>query len=138
MRGSAPVDLSRRLRRLRVAADRHHAGQAISAGGGHLENTCAFVGLDGEAVAEGDDFAGIGGDAIARNNDADKIHGISGGDGNDFAGRLQMARGAQRFHSDGQSELLTQKSADETAAANFAAIFQPAQSDQQLAPLGKY
>ena len=44
------------------------------------------------------------------------------------------AHSPQRFDRDGQRELLAEESADKSPAANFAAIFQTAQSDQQFAP----
>ena len=41
---------------------------------------------------------------------------------------------AQRIHGHRQGKLLADKSADEAPAANFAAIFQPAEVDQHVTP----
>src|SRR5215472_4200345 len=109
----------------------------FSAGSRELEDVGMGGGLDGEAVAEGDEFAGVGGDAFAGNDDADKIERIGGRDGDDFARGLLMARGPQGFNSDGQCELLTKKIGDKAATANFPAILEAAKRNQQLAPLGK-
>src|SRR5439155_645311 len=68
---------------------------------------------------------------------AHQVKWISGRDGDEFGGCFLTARGTQRFHGHRQSELLSQEIADEAAPPNFAAIFQPAQRDEQLAPFGK-
>lgn len=80
---------------------------AISAHGGHSNDSRPFVELNGDPVAEGDYFAGIGGDAIAGNNDADKIQRIGGRYGDDFSKWLLTAHGAQGFYGHRQSELLS-------------------------------
>ena len=47
---------------------------------------------------------------------------------------IELAHRSHRFHRDRQGKLLAQKSIDKTPAANFAAILQPAEARQQLAP----
>ena len=53
-----------------------------------------------------------------------------------LAGR-QIAHGAQRIHRHRQRKLFAEEAVDEAAAANFAAIFEAAEGDQQLTPLGQ-
>src|ERR1700730_8228675 len=87
-----------------------------------------FLG-EGDAIAEGDELAGVGGNAWAGHKDSGQVERVSGGNCDEFAGGLLLAHGAERFHRDGQSELFSEESANKAAAADFAAIFEPAQGD---------
>src|SRR5580704_1075249 len=73
-------------------------------------------------------------DAITWYQHANQVQGIRRGHGDDFPRSRLLSHCAQRFHCDGQRELLAEKSADKAAAANLALIFQPSKRDEQLAP----
>ena len=75
--------------------------------------------LDGDAIAKCNKLAGIGGDAFAGNDDANEIQWVGGGQRDDFAAWLLIALGAQRVDRHAESELLSEKAADEPTAANF-------------------
>src|ERR1700722_18059623 len=50
---------------------------------------------------------------------------------------MLVARGAQRFHSYRQRELLPEETAHESSAANLSAIFETAKGQQNFAPARK-
>jgi hypothetical protein len=85
--------------------------------------------LDGDTIAKCNELARIGRDSFAGNDNADEIQRIGCGEGDEFAGQRLVALGTQRVDGHAESKLLSEKAADESAAANFAAIFEAAQSD---------
>src|SRR5207237_5883021 len=72
--------------------------------------------------------------ALAGNNDADEIERISSRNASHLTRTLRATHRAQRFQGDWQCELLADKAADEASATHFAAVFQPAETLQQLPP----
>lgn len=93
--------------------------------------------FDGDTVAKRDKLTGIGGDSFAWNDNADQIQRVGGRERDEFARQGLVALRTQRVYGHAQSKLLSEETADETAAANFAAILKAAQSDQELPPVGE-
>ncbi len=73
--------------------------------------------------------------AIARNNNPHQVQRVRSRDHNPFASvHRQLTMRPQRFDRDRKRELLSQESIDESPAAHFSAIFEPAIADLQFAP----
>src|SRR6266446_10644541 len=113
----------------------------LSARHRHCENIRlrerSFVGFDGDTIAKSDRASGVRGNAFARNYDADEIQRICCGNRRNFARRILFALGPQRFHGQGQGELLAQKPTDKPAATDFSAVFQASESNQHVSPFRK-
>lgn len=96
-----------------------------------------FRRFGGDAIEKCNKLTGIGGDAFAGNDDANKIQRVGGGNRDELAAWLLIALSAQRVNRRAESELLSEKTAYEPPASNFPAIFEAAESDKQLTPLGE-
>ncbi len=93
------------------------------------------LGFRDDSVAQIEGAAGICGDAFAGENNPDQIQRIGGGDADHFSGRFGWEREARsESAATGKRELLAEETVDESAAANFAAIFEAAQRDENFAP----
>ena len=87
------------------------------------------------AVAIDDLFARDGWDAVSGDDYAGEVDGICGGQG-DESGTVSGAGGAEGFDGFGEGVLLAAEAGEETAAANFATGFEPAEDVEEIAPFG--
>src|ERR1700733_5750839 len=88
----------------------------------------------GDAVPERDELTRRCGYAFTGHKDPREVERIGRRYGNCFAVGLHPAHRTQRLKRDGQSKLLSQESADEPPTADFAAVLQASQCDQQFPP----
>src|SRR6266581_1811453 len=103
----------------------------------HRDDSRPFLRRQGNAVAKTNKSAGSGCHALARHKDAHQVKRVGGGNSDGLARGREVAQGAERFHRDRQSELFSEKAADKSSAADFSAVLEAPQSDQQLAPCGQ-
>jgi hypothetical protein len=87
------------------------------------------------AVSIDDLFARDGWDAVSGDDYAGEIDGICGSQGDD-GGAVASAGGAEGFDGFGEGVLLAAEAGEETAAANFATGFEPAEDVEEIAPFG--
>jgi hypothetical protein len=113
----------------------------LSARHRHWENIPSrersFVWFDSDAIAKSDRASGVRGNTFSRNYDADEIQRICCGNRRNFARRILFTLGSQRFHGQGQGELLAQKSTDKPAATDFSSVFQASERNQHVPPFRK-
>src|SRR5208282_6186268 len=74
------------------------------------------------------------GHSFPRHQNPDQVQRIGRRQSHGLTGERKVSHSADRLNRYGQRELLAQESIDEPTAANFAAIFEPTESHQQLAP----
>src|SRR5439155_13050782 len=103
---------------------------------GHSDDSHPFLRWQGNAITKSNKSTGGGGHAFSRHQDAHQIERVGSGNSDALARGQEVAQRAERFHGDRQSELLPEKAADESSAADFSAILKAPQGDQQLAPRG--
>src|SRR5580698_5813375 len=96
-----------------------------------------FSFLNCDPVTKADNLARDGGYAFARHENADEVQRIGGGKRDSFLRGWQLASCTQRFDGDWQSKLFADESVHKAAAANLAAVFDPATGNLQLPPLGQ-
>src|SRR5580698_5879036 len=77
---------------------------------------------------------GIGRHLLTRDNNASEVQRVRCGNGDDCAASRHCPVGSQRFYSHRQRKLFPYKATHESAAPDFATVFEPAQSDQHLSP----
>src|SRR5439155_685377 len=101
---------------------------------GHRYDSRPFRRRQGHTVAESNKSARGDRDALAWHQDARQIERVGSGNGDGLARGREVAQRPEGFYRHRQSELFPEKAADESSAADFAAILEPPQSDQQFAP----
>ena len=87
-----------------------------------------------DAVTKGHETAGNRRHTFAGNDDSGEIERIGSGHCCGFAGWVLIAGGSQRLNSPRQRELLAEEAAYESAATNFASIFETTKGQQNFAP----
>src|SRR5205823_8463029 len=88
-------------------------------------------------VAKSNQSARGGRHTLAWHQNARQIERVGSAHGDGLTRGREVAQRPKGFHRHRQSELFPEKATDESSAADFSAILEPPQSDQQFAPSGK-